>query len=262
MARVCLIHWNEAEAEQRAERIRKAGHDVVAWHRFDGPAALRDLGRRPPDAIVIDLSRVPSHGREVGVAVRMQKATRHVPLVFVDGAPEKVARVKEVLPDATYASWNRVHSALKRALAHPLEDPVVPGSRFAAYAKTPLPKKLGVKEHSVVALVGAPEGFDRTLVGLPRDVTLRRSARGRSDLTLWFVRSRKELEGRIERMVGRAEKGGLWIVWPKKTSDLASDLTQAVVRRTGLAAGLTDSRVCAVDDTWSGLRFTKRKSPG
>ena len=256
--RVCLIHWNESEIEERASRLETAGCEVDAWHRIDGAGALRDLGTTPPDAVVIDLSRIPSHGREVGVAIRARKTTRHVPLVFVEGAPEKVQRVRDVLPDAVYTSWRGIRGALKRAVTRPPKDPVKPDSNLAAYAKTPLPKKLGIREGTVVALVGAPAGFQTTLGELPADVTLRSNTRGRSDVTLWFVRSRKALEGRVSRMLGRAEKGGLWIVWPKKTSALACDLTQAVVREIGLAAGLVDFKVCRVDEIWAGLRFTRR----
>jgi len=90
-------------------------------------------------------------------------------------------------------------------------------------------------------------------------VTLSKQARGRPDVTLWFTKSRKELQRGIERMGAFADKGGLWIVWPKKSSGLASDLSQAVVREVGLAAGLVDFKICADDETWSGLRFTPRK---
>jgi hypothetical protein len=130
---------------------------------------------------------------------------------------------------------------------------------MAAYAGAPLVKKLGIKEDAVVALIGAPPGFPQTLGKLPDGVVLRPRAAGRCDLALWFVKSEKELKRRIERMTALAEKGGLWIVWPKKTSRVTSDLTQAVVRKIGLAAGLVDFKVCSVDATWTGLRFTRRR---
>lgn len=258
MARICLIHWKEHELAERVARLVRAGHEVDAWHEVDGAKALRTLGSSPPDALVIDLSRLPSHGREVGVALRAQKATRRIPLVFVEGAPEKVERVKAVLPDATFATWGTIRGAVTRARKRAPKDPVVPSSNLAAYAGTPLPRKLGIKPSSVVALVGAPRGFEKTLGALPKGVTLRHDARGASDLTLYFPPSAKALEGRIERLIPRAAKGGLWIVWSKKTSGVVSDLTQAVVRRIGLAAGLVDFKVCAVDETFSGLRFTQR----
>lgn len=260
MARVVLVHWKEAELAERVERLVGAGHAVDAWHEVDGAKVLRALGEDPPDVLVIDLGRLPSHGREVGVAVRTRKSTRAVPLVFVDGAKEKVERVRAVLPDAEYVTWRGIRGAITRATKARKRSPVVPSSNLAAYAGTPLPKKLGIRAGSSVALLGAPQGFDRVLRPLPDGVTIRRDARARTDLTLCFVRSTKELEGRIARLVPRAVHGGLWLVWPKRTSALAGDLTQQTVRRIGLAAGLVDFKVAAVDATWSGLRFTQRET--
>jgi hypothetical protein len=110
----------------------------------------------------------------------------------------------------------------------------------------------------VVALDGAPEDFGETLGALPAGVALIRDPARERDLTLWFVRSRSELEDGIRDMVPFGRKGGLWIIWPKKASGVASDVSQTVVREVGLAAGLVDYKVCSVDATWSGLRFTLR----
>lgn len=132
---------------------------------------------------------------------------------------------------------------------------VSPGG--AGYSGTPLWRKLGIREGWTVALVGAPEGF--TIDALPAGATTRRSAAGQADLTVWFVRSRAILERRIDSMSGRAASCGLWIAWPKRTSRLASDLSDEVVRRTALANGLVDFKVCAIDSDWSGLRFNERK---
>lgn len=122
-----------------------------------------------------------------------------------------------------------------------------------------MPKKLGIKPGSVVALVGAPDGFEETLGELPEGVVLLRQLRGQPDVTLWFTRSRKDLDQGIERMGAFAEGGGLWIVWPKKSSGVTTNVSQGVVREVGLAAGVVDYKVCSIDETWSGLRFTRRK---
>lgn len=221
-------------------------------------AAWSQLRRDPPAAVVIDLSRLPSHGRDVGVAIRGHEATRYVPLVFVEGDAEKVERVRQLLPDAAYTAWSRIQSDLKDAIAQPPDDPVVPRLSMEAYAGTPLPKELGIKAGSVVVLVAAPVNFMETLGTLPGGVTLRKYNRGRRDLTILFTRSQEDLRRRIEHMKNAAERGGLWIVWPKKSSAKATDLTQAVVRKIGLDAGLVDYKICAVDETWSGLKFTLR----
>jgi CheY-like chemotaxis protein len=258
MKRVRLIHWNAAEAAERAARLRAAGYSVDS--EMLTPNGLRELRDNPPDAVVIDLTRIPSHGRDVALGLRGYKATRHVPLVFVEGDAEKVARIKELLPDAVYTTWGRIRSALKRAIANPPRDPAVPKSVLVGYSGTPLAKKLGIKANSVVALIGAPTGFEKALGKLPEGVTLRRRVSGRPDLTIWFNKSCRDLERRIGRIAGRVGKDGLWIAWPKKSSRKTADLSQAEVRRIGLAAGLVDYKVCAIDATWSGLKFTRKRS--
>ena len=117
----------------------------------------------------------------------------------------------------------------------------------------------GIKPGFTVSLVEPPPGFVRTLGNLPDGVTVREGRRGRADLTLWFVRSLKQLTSNITKIVPRSENAGLWIVWPKKASGLKTDVTQNDVRRKGLAAGMVDFKISAIDDTWSGLRFTLRK---
>jgi hypothetical protein len=254
---VRLIHWNEKEAEERAERLRALGYDVTPDAHANN--SLKEIREHPPAAFVIDLTRLPSHGREIGMALRQYKATRLVPLVFVEGDPDKVARIKQHLPDAVYTSWNRIASALKRAIERPPKAPVVPATRMDAYSGTPLPKKLGIKPQSVLALINAPAGFSKTLA-LPPDVTVRTQTRGRSDLIVWFVTSAKAYESGLARITKiLAERGSLWIAWPKKTSGQNSDLSETIIRRIGLASGLVDYKVCAIDSTWSGLCFIRRK---
>lgn len=252
-----LIHWKEIEVPPRRKRLEAAGYTVVGELPASGPELFRQLREAPPAAIVIDLGRLPSHGRDVGVAVRTSKATRHVPLVFVDGPEAKVVKVRELLPDATFTTWDEIADALAAALADPPAEPVVPSSNLAGYSGTPLPKKLMIKEGSTVALVGAPEDFESTLGELPPAVVLRRNRRGKPDTAIWFVRSLAELEREIERM-GKLAPRGLWIAWPKKASGVQTDVGEAAVRATGLAAGLVDHKICAIDATWSGLRFVER----
>ena len=159
MPRIRLIHWNAAEAAERAARLADSGFAVE--HAPLDPAGLRALRADPPDAVVIDLSRLPSHGRDLGAALRQTKATRFIPLVFVGGDPVKVDRVRGLLPDAVFTNWEEICQALETALAHPPPEPVVPASSLAGYSGTPLPRKLGIKPGYVVALVGAPDDVER-----------------------------------------------------------------------------------------------------
>lgn len=256
MSRVLVIHWNAPEAAERAERLRAQGFEADS---FAGPggAAFRALGENPPDAIVIDLTRIPSHGAAVGIALRQRKATRLVPLIFIEGDPEKTAGVRATLPDAAFTTWIKIGAALRRALRQAPSQPLVPDT-FAVYSGTPLPKKLRIRENSVVALLRAPEEFQATLAPLPPGVRFERQV-DQADVILAFVKSTAAFARELPSLVRVMRKGRtLWIVWPKKTSALAGDLTERAVREMGLAAGLVDYKVCAVDQTWSGLAFAAR----
>ena len=258
MRHIRLIHWNTSEAKGKATILQAGGYGVV-FQIPRGSADLRRLRKNPPDAVVIDLSRLPSHGREIGLVLRQMKAARNIPLIFVEGDPEKVARIRGLLPDAVYTTWRNIGSSLKHAIAHPPSMPVIPKSVFEAYSNAPLVKKLGIKPNSVVALANAPHDFVEKLGDLPDGVTVRTRASARCDLTIWFTKSRKELKANIGKMAVTIGEGKLWIAWPKKGASLASDLTQQDVREIGLAAGLVDFKICSIDQTWSGLLFTRRK---
>lgn len=251
MARIRLVSWNPDEAADRAAFLRSLRHDVDASQ----VALVRELPGADVDAFVIDLGRLPSQGRDVGIALRRAKASRHVPLVFAGGAPEKLERIRELLPDATYADWPRIEAALARSIAEPPVDPVVPSSNLAGYASTPLPQKLGIKEGTVVCLTGAPEGFE--LPELPEGAVVR--GRGRRDLTVVFVRSPAEAERVWDRLAADERVDDVWVVWAKKASPRYSGVTQANVRGPGMARGFVDFKVAAIDETWSGLRFKRRR---
>jgi hypothetical protein len=131
---------------------------------------------------------------------------------------------------------------------------------MAGYSKTPLASKLGIKKDHSVAVVNAPSGFKQTLGQLPEGVKFCEDGRGSAlDVMVFFTSSRAELSQRFVGLSGRlCPAGGLWIAWPKKASGMPTDLTEDRVREIGLAAGLVDNKVCAVDETWSGLRFVFR----
>ena len=254
---VHLFHWNTAEIPDRASQIHTLGYEVDATP-LDG-AVLRRLRDEPPDAVVIDLSRRPSQGRDLGLTLRKYADTRRVPLIFVDGTTDKVEAIRKFLPDAHYTTWADIAPALKEAIAHPPTDPVVPDSLFDVYAGKPLAKKLGIVAGSTVALIDAPDGFEATLGDLPEGVVVRRGAPEPGDVILWFVRAREALERDIGQMGDAGRGGRLWIIWPKKSSGVKSDLSQPIVRRTGMDAGLVDFKICSVDATWTGLCFSLRE---
>lgn len=259
MARVVLVHWHEAECAERTARLERFGHGVVAHWRQDGGGELtRQLTAAPPDAVVIDLGRLPSHGRAVATWLRERKAMRRVPLVFVPGDAEKTARLREAFPDATFAPWPRMRAALAKAIASPPRDPVVP--KAPDYSGTPLPKKLGLGPGGVLAAVRAPHDFAAALGELPDGARVVRRLGRTADVVVLFCRALAELRADWRAAVaGLAERGSLWVAWPKRASGRATDLSDAVVRAFGLDQGLVDTKVCAIDGTWSGLRFSRRR---
>ncbi len=130
---------------------------------------------------------------------------------------------------------------------------------MAGYTSTPLPKKLGIKSDTRVAIVSAPTGFCASLQPLPDGVRLFEAARGRNDVLVFFATRRNELHRRFGKLANAIDTdGGMWIAWPKRTANVATDLTERIVREIGLEHGLVDNKVCAIDDTWSGLRFVFR----
>ena len=132
---------------------------------------------------------------------------------------------------------------------------------MAGYSSTPLPKKLGIKDQSRVAFVNAPKDFLNYLGPLPESIEVikRLNKLKKLDLILLFVTSERVLARDFAKLSEHlATNGMIWIAWPKKSSGVATDLSFDRVQRIGLDAGLVDVKICAVDETWSGLKFVFR----
>jgi hypothetical protein len=130
----------------------------------------------------------------------------------------------------------------------------------AGYSGTPLVRKLGFKPGQRAAYVDAPAGFDALLGELPDGVVVLPRLRGPLDLVVCFVTARAALERRLPALRRALEPDGmLWIAWPKRASGIETDMTEDVVRDVALPTGLVDTKVCAIDETWSGLRLVIRK---
>lgn len=129
----------------------------------------------------------------------------------------------------------------------------------AGYSGKPLARKLGVREGTTVVLVDAPDGAENLLDPLPDGVTLRQGNRGAREMTIWFVTSRSRFERGFAKVADAVGEGTLWMAWPKRSSGVETDITEDTIREVALPAGLVDSKVCAIDETWSGLRLTRRR---
>jgi CheY-like chemotaxis protein len=255
LTRVRLVHFDEDEGLERRQQLEALGF-AAAFDWGDSLFMSRQIKASPPDAVVIDLSRRPSGGREVAHSVRATRATRHLPIVFVDGEPEKVEKTRQFIPDATFTTWGRIKTALPKAIAKPPKNPVVPDHNN--WGK-PTVAKLGVKPGFKVALVSSPKGFADSLKPWPAKVKLTARPEQDADILICFAKSSPELQAHLLSVRDTASRQTLWLAWPKKASGLKTELDGNVVRETGLRAGWVDFKVCALDATWSGLAFKRRK---
>jgi hypothetical protein len=259
MAFVYLVHWNEAEWRDRAAPLAAAGHEVHGHWRQDKAPAWQGF---EPQVAVISLERLPAHGREIADWIWSARKRRHVPVVFVGGKPEKVAETRTRFPDAVYCSFDDLVRSIDRVVRSRRSTAPENRVKTAETAKlpsaTPLAWKLGIKTGVTFALVDAPDGFLKTLQA-PKGATRAKAFTEDSDVGVLFARSSHDLARRLKELRPLvAPKSSLWLAWPKRTSPLAGDLSDEVVRQMGLRAGLVDVKVCAIDDVWSGLKFMIR----
>lgn len=258
MARVQLLHWKAEEARAYLDLLKAAGHTVNYEPEF-GTGLLRRWRESPPDAFVIDLSRLPSHGREIAGVLRQSRATRHVPLVFCDGAQEKVARVRSELPDAIYCTRKTLRSSLRRALSARPESPVVPIEMVQRYAGRSAAQKLGIKEGSRVALIDAPRDRTKILGDLPKSVDFIENSAENANVILCFVENADSLQHWLSRLRGCAAGTKLWVLWRKGGSASRGDVTEQLVRESGIELGLVDYKICSVNEVWSALLFAQKR---
>jgi len=257
MPRVRLIHWKASEAAALRAALRAAGH-TVDYDEQVASGGFRAIRESPPDAFVIDLSRLPSHGREVATFFRGRKPTRQIPIVFVGGEPEKVEAIRKLLPDAVYTAPGRLRSALRAALANQPASPVVPTAMMARYASRSTAQKLGVREGSTVALIDPPRNYAAVIGDLPAGASFEEmpdeTAAAARPITLWFVHDAAACRAGLPGMQKLAAHTKLWMLWRK-----GSGVTQPFLRESAAAVGLVDYKICSVDATWSAMLFARRK---
>ena len=251
MARLFLVHLNEQEAETHAAELRRLGHEVEVRGGPYRPGWLKEIDKIQPEAVVISLDRLPSHGRSIAAVIGERKVTRTTPIVFAGGEPEKVAQTKEKFPECIYAGWERIRAGIQQAL----RQKVQPHPKRGIETHGPLVKRLGIKEDSRVVTFNAPASFERTL-GMP----VEEEGAGPAGRVILFCESESDLArdfARAAQCVGEA--GGLWIAWPKRASGVRTDITSNAIREYALARGWVDYKVCSIDAKWSGYLLARRR---
>ena len=259
MPRVRLFHWKPEEAAPVIDALRQAGCEVD----FAAPPAypaFRAVRQSPPDAVVIDLSRLPSHGREVATALRSGKTTRLVPILFLDGESDKVEKIRRLLPDAAYCTRARLAGTLKKCLKQKVENPVVPAQMMDRYAGRTTAQKLGIVAGARVAVVDAPRDYARAIGALPDGVEFEEGSWTGCAVTVWFCEEPDTLLASMPRMRRAAAASKLWVAWPKKAARKDSLLSETLIREVAIEHGMVDYKVCSVNETWSGLCLALKKS--
>jgi hypothetical protein len=131
---------------------------------------------------------------------------------------------------------------------------------MAGYSGTPLAQKLGIKAGEHVVTIEAPKGYRELLAPLPEGVSFTKEAAADTPFVHLFVKERQTLEKELKRLRRLlADAGVLWVSWPKKSSGVATDSTEDFIREVCLPMGFVDVKVCAVDETWSGLKLMIRR---
>jgi hypothetical protein len=257
MRRVRLFHWRAAEAAPLIRQLRAAGY-AVEYPGDKHNGSFRSLREGPFHAAVIDLTRLPSHGRWVAAEIRAHKALRSLPIVFVGGDPDKVAEIRQHMPDAIYTSPARLASALKKA--KPLADPVQPPRMMARTDRTTA-QKMGIREGARVAVIDPPRGYLQVIGAVPPGATLEEHPREILPITLWFIHDADTYLASLPRMRElTGARSRLWIVWPKAGTEKAatSGITQFLLRKAALEFGMVDYKICAVSPVWSAMLFTRK----
>jgi hypothetical protein len=138
--------------------------------------------------------------------------------------------------------------------------PEILGKEMAGYSGTPLAQKLGITPEQRVVTVGAPPGYRKLLAPLPKGVSFTTEVAAAAPFVHLFVKKRRTLEKELKRLRKiLADAGTLWVSWPKKSSGVTTDITEDVIREVCLPLGFVDVKVCAVDETWSGLKLMIRR---
>jgi CheY-like chemotaxis protein len=253
MPRVRLVHWKGSEALELLTTLRKARMRADYDEKFDS-AGLRECRADPPDVFVIDLSRMPSHGREIAIALRQSPKTKQIPIVFCDGAAEKVDLIRAILPDATYCARAELVTAVKNA--KPLEAPLRPADMMNRYGSRTAAEKLGIKARGRVTVIHPPRNLNAVLGEMPDGAEF---VEQDGDVTLCFLHSPDEVRSEISRSRGLAAETKLWFLWRKQSAPVTDGVTDSLVRETAIGLGLVDYKICAVDASWTAMAFARRK---
>ncbi|BDC49739.1 hypothetical protein F183_A20550 [Bryobacterales bacterium F-183] len=252
-ATVILLHW---KSEEIPELIPYLGDVAVVPYAPVTGEGMKGLATYAvPDALVVSLDRMPSHGQAVAWHYQARKATRHVPVVFAGGEPEKVAKAREVMPHALFCSWKTAAKTVQKAIANP-PVPAVTAPK-APVSNRPMAEKLGLKAGIRVALIGAPMALERLVPGMDFELDVVEEPDARTEAVWWFVRSAEEVADGFEWIVPRlGKKPKIWVFYRKGKSLTWQGLSEAAAMY-----GLAQFKILSLNAEWTGVALGQaRKS--
>jgi CheY-like chemotaxis protein len=258
MSRVRLFHFKAAEAGPLIAILRAAGHKVEYDEKMGTPL-YQAIRAAPPDAFVIDLTRMPSHGRYVAFGMRQSPKTRHVPIVFVDGDAEKVAITRQQVPDAFYTPRAKVVATIKKAVKSRVENPVKPDRLFSYHTRTAA-QKMGIAKDARVGVIDGPRDYERVLGEVPEGVEFVEGAQAGCSLLIWFLHDPDVYLEMLPRIRACAARSKVWVLWKKGGTTRTGAVTQPLIREAAQEFGMVDYKICSVDKNWSGIALTLKKA--
>jgi|SRR5581483_1505591 len=257
MRRVRLFHWNATEAQPIVNSLRAAKFTVDYPNEKALEPPFRQLRETRPDVIAIDLTRLPSRGRNQAVAIRLDESLRTIPIVFIDGDPKKVAAIRSELPDALYTSRAELRRTLQKAQS--MTNPASP-----VYNKRTIAQKLGIRDNMRIGIFDGFKGYENIIGILPAGASFEEEPQKRPPVTIFFVREPGEFLTRIATMRSLAGQSRVWAAYPKKATrqKAGAEISLGYIRETAANFGLTHYKTCALGNEWTGiaLALSKRAS--
>ena len=251
---VILLRWKDSEIHGLAARLKNCTVTNYVPVPGEGMNGLQKYGL--PDALVISLDRLPSHGRDIGYAFHKQKATRQVPLVYVGGDEDKIAKIRDLLPEASFTGWDRILATIHEAISNPAVTPPKPVR--VVISEAPLHQKIGLKADMHIALMNAPAPLEKLVPGLPQGIRIyEQPAADEVAMTLWFVRSTDEFECDLPAIAAAlGKKPRLWSFYQKgskKGFSWNGLLESAAIHR------LSQFKIMRLNDVWTGVAFGRSR---
>ncbi len=223
MSRVRLIHWKAEEAQPLIALLKGAGHKVEYDGKFTSPK------------------------------------TRQVPVVFVDGDPDKVAITKRQVTDMFFTTRAKLLSAINSARKQRLANPIAPGRLFSYHTRTAA-QKMGIAKDARVGVIDGPRDYERVIGEVAEGVEFVEGAQPGCTVLAWFVQDPDSYLEMLPRMRAWVAKTRLWVLWKKGGTTRTGAVTPLLIREAAKELGMIDYKVCSVDKSWSGIALTIKKA--